>query len=221
MKTVILLSAKLQSGKNQLCQYMMEYLESKGQAPVSTSFAAPLKEGAWEDFQPLFAFLTEQHEFLIKLGVVPEAISWMLSKEENMYEDKTALTRVLLQTYGTEIFRRRVSSTHWVDLCFRNILGASQDIFFITDARYSNEVERAYQWAEHADSPGERKVVAIRVERPSVTRDGLQDQHSSETGLDEFACWDFVVDNVGTLDDLKGSAIAICDAILLENEGVK
>ena len=221
MKTVILLSAKLQSGKNQLCQYMMEYLESKGHSPISTSFAAPLKAGAWEDFQPLFSFLEEQHDFLLKLGTPPEAIAWMVTKEENMYEDKTALSRVILQMYGTEIFRRRVSPTHWVDLCFQNIVGSSKEFFFITDARYPNEMERAYKWLDDADGPGERKVAALRVERPSVARNDLHDQHSSETGLDDFACWDYVVDNIGTLDDLRQSAATICDEILLGNEGVK
>ena len=216
MKTIVVLSAKLQSGKNQLCRYMMEYLESKGHSVLSTSFAAPLKAGAWEDFQPLFAFLVEQHDLLLKLGTPPETIAWMVTKEENMYEDKTALTRVLLQMYGTEIFRRRVSDNYWVDMCFQSIVGSSKEFFFITDTRYANELERAYDWADAADAPGDRRVVAIRVERPSVQREASSNQHSSETGLDNFSPWDFVVDNRGTLEDLKHSAEAICDAIMLE-----
>lgn len=222
MKTVVLVSAKLQSGKNQLVSYMEEFLHEELVISTGTaSYAGPLKARAWEDFQPLFDLLETKHAELLAAGAPAKDIAWMVAKENNMYEDKTELTRVLLQMYGTEIFRRRVSSNYWVDLCVQTVAASPAEFVFISDVRFPNEVEAFYTWAE--SDPDNRKVVTIRVERPDhlrkasqATSDGSH-EHPSETGLDDYPIWDYVVDNSGTLEDLRGGAQAICRAILNEN----
>jgi len=68
------------------------------------------------------------------------------------------------------------------------------DNFFITDVRYPNEITELEQ---------RFPVVKIRVERPGYDS-GLtleQLQHPSETALDDYKGWDYVVINDGTLED--------------------
>ena len=214
-KTVILISAKLQSGKNQLASYIKEELASKSFAVSSESYAKALKAQCTEDFGRLWGFLEGKRQELLALGTVPpELISWMSVKPENLQEDKTDLTRLMLQIYGTEIFRNRVDGDYWVKKCVDSVNLSKSDFVMITDVRYPNEVEAFLDWAK--DRSGMRRVVLVRVERPGYVRDENDPahKHPSESALDEFPCWDYVVDNVGTLEDLRSSAQAIVSELV-------
>lgn len=210
MKTVFLLSAKLQSGKNQLATFLTDAMVASGLKVSTESYARALKSGCTQDFTKLWEFLEKERESLMCVHNVPDyAISWMSVKPENLQEDKTDLTRLLLQIYGTEIFRNRVDSDYWVKKCIASISASDSDVIMITDVRFPNEVNAMLDWAEEDSSS--RRVVTVRIERPGFTRDSSDPVHShpSETGLDDFGPWDYVVENVGTLEDLKDSALAM------------
>lgn len=94
--------------------------------------------------------------------------------------------RELLQFIGTEVVRF-YSSTYWVDIV---LLGAkSFSKVIITDVRFENEAEAVL------NSDG----FLVRVERPLCFRTKEKDlkiiEHPSETALDSWKNWDFILEN--------------------------
>jgi hypothetical protein len=216
MKTVILISAKLRAGKNQLCTYMREHLATMpGKTSNEVAVADPIKERVWQDFTSLYAFMQEQHDALVAKGIPEEDVTWLSVRKEHLYDKKTPFSRALMQIYGTEVFRKRVTDSYWVDLCVKRIEDASEDILFVTDVRYENELDIFLDWA--AADPQNRRAVTVRIERPDYLR-GVSpaDAHTSEVALDHIVSWDFLVDNSGTLEDLQHAAQAIAREIFNE-----
>ena len=64
MKTVVLISGKLRSGKNLFSSMLTELLSSKGKVVTEEMFARDLKDGAREDFGQLANVLNNIHENL-------------------------------------------------------------------------------------------------------------------------------------------------------------
>jgi hypothetical protein len=77
-----------------------------------------------------------------------------------------------------------------------NDVGAGK-FWLITDTRFPNELAAVKR----------RKGIAIRVVRDSGNRIGTT--HSSETALDHVEDWDFVIENNGSLMDLRQKVYAI------------
>jgi len=96
--------------------------------------------------------------------------------------------REILQLLGTDVCRM-ISPTIWIDTLFHDF---DSDYWVISDVRFPNE----------AQAIKDRGGKLIRVERNTK----LTDIHLSETALDDFKDWDFVIDNNGTLDELKVNA---------------
>ena len=104
--------------------------------------------------------------------------------------------RSLLQQVGTNIVGAK-QPDFWVDFIISvlNLFEGSWDIVIIPDCRFVNEVEKM---KNHFDT------TLIRVVRPDFDN-GLSDeqkQHPSETALDNYA-FDYIVQNTGTLEELK------------------
>ena len=133
--------------------------------------------------------------YLSKLKTVPE----------NFYEDKTDITRILLQLYGTDIFRRRVDKDYWVKLMINKIKETNADVFIITDVRFPNEI---YMVQDEKDFD----VTTIRIERDMKT-DDIKHEHESETALDGIDKFQYVVDNNDSLEQLWNSMITIYEDI--------
>jgi hypothetical protein len=102
--------------------------------------------------------------------------------------------RNVLQRIGTEVGRNIIGDNVWVDATFKQIADERSltDNIVISDTRFPNEA-----YAVQARS--ESKNYVGRVNRPGV---GPVTDHPSETSLDDFD-FDFVIDNDGTLDDLR------------------
>jgi hypothetical protein len=60
-------------------------------------------------------------------------------------------------------------------------------------------------------------VVTIRVERPDIDRSGPEHQHVSETALDQFGAWDYVIQNSSTLEELKASVAHVLSQLVGED----
>lgn len=99
--------------------------------------------------------------------------------------------RQLLQKFGTEV-GRSISPNLWVDALINSYLEAKSDGYgddwIVTDVRFENE----------AEAIRENGGILIRLNRNT----GFNDQHSSETALDNYKNFDLVIDNNGTLDEL-------------------
>jgi len=121
----------------------------------------------------------------------------LITKDENWYENKNPITRILLQTYGTEIFRKRVDQNWWVKQLKNRVLQSNSDIILITDVRFPNEIE-----CFKKDIPKDFTVTTIRINR-NLNREASFNEHESENALDNYNEFDYVIDNNGTLEDLK------------------
>lgn len=104
--------------------------------------------------------------------------------------------RDILQKIG-ESFRKEISPDIWVDSLFSrydnlNYREYSGDVvkpnLIITDVRMPNE----------AQAIKDRGGILIRVDRET----GYKDNHISETALDDYQDWDYIIDNNGTLEEL-------------------
>ncbi len=122
--------------------------------------------------------------------------------------------RELLQVMGTDIFRERVYNNIWAELPFKKKWEKYKDddygfdecirtnVVLIADCRFINEV------TETLKNGG----MVIRVVRET----GHVDAHPSETALDGYD-WNqpnhFVVNNNGTLNDLRDTAKSLAELI--------
>jgi hypothetical protein len=229
MKRIILISGKLQSGKNQLADFLKDAFAKKNLDVGSDLFAGPLKDWCKEDFKPLTDLLrniANDIKSVAKLsfdipakntGMSNESSLFNICKtvddkllinDENWYEVKTDITRKILQLYGTEIFRKRVDNDWWAKLLLERCKVSEKEVILITDVRFPNELE-----VFNSLLSDELEVVSIRVERNINTQEIIAN-HDSETALDNWLEWNYVVDNNGTLDALKASAEKIVEDIL-------
>lgn len=94
--------------------------------------------------------------------------------------------RDLLQKLGTEVFRNHFSDSIWVDSLFKDYTEDCQ--WLVTDVRFTNE----------ADEINARNGVLIRIQSDRTSTD----THTSETALDSYPWFDYVIDNNGTLEEL-------------------
>ena len=117
--------------------------------------------------------------------------------------------RQLLQELGTDKVRSKFPD-YWAE-AIGKFLAAVPDDFdcaFVPDARFENEIEVVKRYNPQA------KI--IRIERynedgtlylnPKLTQD--QHNHPSETSLDDYEDWDYIVEN-HNLEELEESAEAI------------
>lgn len=107
--------------------------------------------------------------------------------------------RELLQTLGTDIIRNQIDSEFFVKRICDDIRVYSNffDVITISDARFPNEL----------DTPKKlfKDVVIINVVRDNFDNplSGKEMKHKSETALDDYKNYDFIVHNDGTINDLN------------------
>jgi len=230
MKKLILLSGKINCGKNQFATYLREAFEVRELRVTNDLFARSLKDGCKEDFSKLknvlnslaeeiktavFTFTNDRDAMFSQASIetIEKAIDKLRISDENWYEDKTDITRNILQLYGTEIFRKRVDEDWWVKQLRNRAIATDTDIVLVTDTRFPNEIDGIVDGC--ADDGYE--TIAIRIQRTINTERQIA-EHASETALDGWKRWDFVVENEGTLDDLKKSAEVIVREVLDNKE---
>lgn len=221
MKTVVLMCGKMRTGKNALADFLKTEFTNHGLTVKQDAFANTLKDYCSEDFKDLQNKLNDYCAKVIgNIGVlydldkhpnikaqydlVCNIVNSIKTTKENWYEDKNIITRSILQTVGTNLMRNRVDNNFWVNRFVDKVYNSSEDVVICSDARFPNEIELV-----HCQLPQDR-VITIKVERDT----GIVDTHASETALDGYTCFDYVVENKGTLQDLKGSAEVIVDDIV-------
>ena len=94
--------------------------------------------------------------------------------------------RKLLQLLGTEAGRHIIHPNIWVNALFADYEPDSN--WIITDVRFPNE----------AKAIKEKGGIMIRVNRPQFMANGrviVKDEHESETALDDYDGFDYVIEN--------------------------
>lgn len=100
----------------------------------------------------------------------------------------------ILQRLGTEAIRNGLHENAWILACFAQIGSDSHAI--ITDCRFPNEAEAVKA----------RGGIVIRVEGDPMGQRGdgsRNDTHPSETAMDDYPHFDAVIQNDGTVEDLR------------------
>jgi hypothetical protein len=96
--------------------------------------------------------------------------------------------RLILQLLGTEGGRDVIHPNIWINATLGNIKYNEKVI--VTDCRFPNEVQGIKK----------RNGIVVRVIRPSKISTST---HPSETSLNDYKDWDYVIINDGTLEDLE------------------
>ena len=193
MKVVVLVSGKMRSGKNTFTDLFIDEI-NKSFPDIKVNFdffAKPVKDESKEVFKNLINYLN----YISK----ENGISELYTDDDNWYEDKNEITRILLQTYGTEIFRDKVDQLHWIKKLDQKIKSSDFDITLVTDWRFKNE-------GDYIGSQKDYKVIRLRVNRPELLIPvSDMHQHESELDLDDYENFDIVVKNT-SIDALRNKA---------------
>lgn len=122
--------------------------------------------------------------------------------------------RDLLNKIGTEIIREKIDPDFHINRLIQDIkvLSYFYDTFIVSDIRFPVEIEKT----RNAFSD----VVVIKMKRESNELNADQKKHISETILDDYDNFDYVVDNNGSLDELNNHAKNIIKEMGENNERV-
>lgn len=171
---IIGLSGKVGSGKDTVGDY---FINEEGFE--RDTLAAPIKRLVSDIFQ-------------VPLDVVDGKNGKRKYREEVLENWPDWTIRKLLQYIGTEMFRGHISDDIWVRSLILRIKNSDKKNFVITDVRFPNEKQIL------ADEFGD-KFHMLQVVRPGANGDAGLSSHESEAYDIEG---DFVINNVGTLEDL-------------------
>ena len=107
--------------------------------------------------------------------------------------------RTLLQELGTDLIRNKIDEYFFINRMIEDIKVYSYffDIIIITDARLVKEIV--------AIKNNFKDVVSINLERTNTESEltCLEQNHITETGLDGYSDYDYIIINDGTLEDLR------------------
>lgn len=204
VKNVILVSGKLQSGKNTFVNMLMEELKSTNLKVGFDFFAKSVKDQS----KDIFKNLTDYLNTISEKYNIPE----IYTKDDNWYESKNHITRILLQTYGTDIFRDMVDSNHWAKILKRRLISEKhEDIMFITDVRFKSEIsticDKEPMRHDYRTITPNYNVMKIRINRNNYERtDDPIFTHHSEIDLDDYTDWDVLINNDSDLNSLLKQA---------------
>jgi hypothetical protein len=101
--------------------------------------------------------------------------------------------RNILQKMGTECMRNGYRQDIWVKALERTILegNTTSNKWAIEDVRFPEEAKAIKQWGG----------LLVRIDRPGAPRIATA-QHASETAMESWDQWDYVLDNSGDLPQL-------------------
>lgn len=203
MKTMFLVSAQLQSGKDQFGEALRKEVLGVGLA-----FAQPVKEVA-------IAMLGMPAR--VAYGGEVERRAWKRYCKDkascpNATHDACTDAREWLQWIGTELGRVQIDPDVWAHRLLERAPGFAGDVV-VTDARFKNELDTPGSVTPglgygntHLERPF--RLVKIRLKRPGHENDIEHASEKEQTEIPDSA-FDEVVVNDGTLQDLESKAKVI------------
>ena len=144
---------------------------------------------------------------------VRHEVSEITGYRMDFIEEHKAEFRTLLQVWGTDFRRHFNGSEYWLEKMTGVIDKASShyDVLFITDVRFSNE-------AEFVKNLGGKLVkVERRQEVYQHIEDAVPDSHSSETAMDDYSKYDYVINNNGSESELTTAVSSMLSTLKIEN----
>lgn len=144
---------------------------------VKRSFAGPLKEAC----RIIFGFSDEQVNGNLK---------------EKIDETWGMTPRYILQAVGTDLFRNQIDKNIWIKSMECFLRNNPDKNVIVPDIRFANEADFI------RSCPG-RQGILIKVERPSLGVN--KDTHPSETEMENYNNFDFLIVNNQSLAYLQGT----------------
>jgi len=187
------LGSKAKNGKDTVAQAFKEAL---GNSVRLYSFANELK-----------TYCKDHHaELLLDWQVANGTEEVPVSKEDPIYGYSA-----ILQYYGTDIVRAK-DPNHWVKALEHRIEVEQPEIAVITDVRFLNEAT----WIK--ENGGTLIDVIRRKKDGTRWLDPNRDpNHISETALDEYLGWDYVLlAGDGEIEKLKSKALGVLHNVIRE-----
>ncbi len=219
MKQVILISGKARSGKDTLADFMYDQIKLIGLSVEKYKISGLMKKWARQDFDKVahklktiatsienlseVMFDLKDHVHESCLSRIKELTRELILPDD--YEVKTDLSRILLQTYGTDIFQNRVDPDFWSKKAYEEISSLKSEYVIVTDIRWPSNLEIIGQIPN---------CVSIRIDRNTITNGK---EHESETALNEWTSWDYVVQNDSTIEELEKSAAVILNDLIIKD----
>ena len=207
-KYVIIIAGKMRSGKNTFADIFETICCCKGYTVKKDSFASVLKDICSTEFQGLIDYLNKftdevkanvpifsESRFDTIKQSIDKVVDKIYTKKENWFEEKNVITRLILQIVGTNLFRKYIDDDHWVKEFIKKVKNYNEKFVIVTDARFPNEIDMVHKFVE------DRRVISINIERET----GIKSTHLSETALDKFLWFDYVIDNNSNLNTLVES----------------
>lgn len=113
--------------------------------------------------------------------------------------------REFLQQFGTNLVRNRIDNELFVNRMLEDlkVFEYFYDVVTISDGRLPIELDTIRDNVSN--------VTIIRVNRPNFDNGLTEEQksHITETGLDNYENYDYVLSNDGTIEELKAKVIKI------------
>ena len=157
------------------------------------SFADPLKIISIQ----LFGLTEEQCYGTDEDKNTPVDIKWEDTPQRRCAGDVQQMregfmtAREFLQYFGTDICRQ-IKPNIWVDSCIQRMLESGTELAIVPDVRFPNEADAIKQAGG--------KVIRL-------TRSPYNDQHESETALNDYEGFDHVLDNANANVDETNRAL--------------
>lgn len=179
-KKIIFISGKKRSGKGTVAKMLKKILINADEI----LFSSLVKQWTKEDFSILIKALN-------KIFKENNLSQYVTTNKHWGNGEKSLISRLLLQIYGTNIFRNRIDSNFWIKKIEEKIIKSNKNVFIISDVRFPNEIE--YFAKRDFD------VFTIRVERQGINN---KDEHESEKALDNYKNFDVIIENNSTKKEL-------------------
>lgn len=118
--------------------------------------------------------------------------------------------RSLLQELGTDVIRKNINEDFFINRIIEDIKVYSYyfDVITISDARFPKELDSIKN--------NFKDVYKINIKRPNFENNlnDVQRAHVTETALDNYNDYDYVVVNDGTINDLNDKIKQIVDKVI-------
>lgn len=115
--------------------------------------------------------------------------------------------REFLQQVGVELIKNQINPSMLIDRVIDDIRVYSYffDVIVVSDARFVDEI--------NVVKNNFSNVTVIHIDGKVNSLTFEQRNHSTETGLDDYNDYDYVIENTGNLSDLKSSVESILEVL--------
>ena len=158
--------------------------------------------------QMIKEYYESQNKKVIKIGFSDyiKHYAMNISNWDGSEENKP---RELLQKLGTDIIRSNIDDDFFINRTCQDILVYKSffDVIIISDVRFPKEIDITKERFNN--------VYSIEVLRPNYTNELSEGekQHITETALDNYDKYDYIISNDKDLDNLKQKIIKLIEEV--------